>query len=317
MSDNEVLEKIYSRYRDNIFINNPKDSGSKCVVNIVYNQSFNQIKPLLSIIMPIYNQEDIVINNINSVFKYTSDMYYEIIIILDACSDNTKNNLLSLMKKFNPPSFLVKIIIIESYIPMFETQSDNLGFYLSDSKYVLEIQADMEMTEYGYNNKLLKPFLTNPNIIGISGRCCHGLRDPEECVGKCGMNIEKDLLNNIDRNAYYIAETCNRGPLLLDNYKLKELGYLDEVNYFLDDSDHDLFARAYYYKKWICGYSPIEFKTSLKNGSTRKSRDAINSKYLNLKSRLTNGGINGFLKKYKEMNLPYRPIVKYNFNDSS
>ena len=72
---------------------------------------------------------------------------------------------------------------------------------------------------------------------------------------------------------------------------------MDEVNYFLDNSDHDLFARAYFYKKWICGYVPMDFNSPLENGCTRKPRDEINEKYYNIKKKLTNNGINGFLKK--------------------
>lgn len=157
----------------------------------------------------------------------------------------------------------------------------------------------MEMTEYGYNMKLFKPFTINENIIGISGRCCHNF-DKTEGIGKLGLNITKKLneLPIIDINSFYIGETCNRGPLLLNHLKLKELKYLDEVNYFLDNSDHDLFARAYFYKKWICGYVPIDFNAPLENGSTRKPRDEINQKYYNIKKNLTNNGINGFIKKY-------------------
>ena len=40
---------------------------------------------------------------------------------------------------------------------------------------------------------------------------------------------------------------------------MKILRYLDEVNYFLETSDHDLFARAYVERGWICGYVPIDF----------------------------------------------------------
>jgi hypothetical protein len=60
--------------------------------------------------------------------------------------------------------------------------------------------------------------------------------------------------------------------LLLDRAKLAELNYLDEENYFLDNSDHDLMARAYLEKQYICGYVPIEFRSPLSFGSTRASK---------------------------------------------
>jgi hypothetical protein len=149
----------------------------------------------------------------------------------------------------------------------------------------------------------------NEHIIGISGRCCHSF-DETNGIGKLGLDITKQLLPNIDQNAYYIGETCNRGPLLLHNSKLKELGYLDEVNYFLDNSDHDLFARAYFLKNWICGYVPIEFCSPLENGSTRKPRDYNNEKYYRIKKESTQNGINGFLHNFLIQNKT-RNIVKY------
>ena len=67
---------------------------------------------------------------------------------------------------------------------------------------------------------------------------------------------------------------------MLDRRKLEALGFLDEQNFFLDNSDHDLFARAWHQHKWICGYVPINFETRLADGFTRKQRDALNTFFL-------------------------------------
>jgi len=184
-------------------------------------------------------------------------------MILDCCSDNTEiflTNFIDSLDKCDREnkSLLTNILILKSETPLFETTSDNLGFFCSRGKYIIEIQADMKMTDYGYNIKLLKPFTINDDIISISGRfCCE--QKTWIGIGKSGKLIETETkdIPSIDMNRYYIGETCNRGPLVLDNNKLRELKYLDEVNYFLDDSDHDLFARAYVEKKWRCGYVPL------------------------------------------------------------
>jgi glycosyltransferase involved in cell wall biosynthesis len=283
---------INKRYSSNNFINSPKNRSS---IKVLRNIKYNDELPYFSIIMPIYNQELIVVKHIQSIIDNTTEKNYEIILILDSCSDNTEANLLNWVNS-EKPSILTKLLILKSEDPLFETAADNLGFLCGRGKYLLEIQADMEMTERGYNMKLLKPFLQNTLLIGISGRCCHDYA----CtigIGKLGHLIEKNLsdLQYIDRESFYVGETCNRGPLLLDNEKLKELGYLDEENYFLDNSDHDLFARAYYEKGYICGYVPIDFISLLKNGSTRLKRDDKNEQaYQNLKRTKT--GINGFLQ---------------------
>jgi hypothetical protein len=115
-------------------------------------------------------------------------------------------------------------------------------------------------------------------------------------IGKLGVAVENPIHPSIDRRMFYIYETCNRGPLLLDREKLRELGYLDERNYFLDYSDHDLFARAYAYKQWICGYRPIEFSSPIANGTTRKERDALNTYWYTYRKSVCTG--NGFLAEY-------------------
>ena len=48
-------------------------------------------------------------------------------------------------------------------------------------------------------------------------------------IGKLGVLIEKSVSElNIDKNKFYTYETCNRGPLLFDRQKLKQLNYLKE-----------------------------------------------------------------------------------------
>jgi glycosyltransferase involved in cell wall biosynthesis len=305
MFSNQILN---NRYNTTNFVNNPKYDHD---IEILINKTFLNEKPFFSIVTPVYNQENIIVQNFKSILDNTTEKYYEIIYILDSCSDNTETNLINFINNMNVEEYplLIKILIIKSNIPLFETSADNLGFICSDGEYLLEIQADMTMTQPGYNMKLLKPFTLNENIIGISGRCCHSF-DETNGIGKLGLDITKQLLPHIDQNAYYIGETCNRGPLLLHNSKLKELGYLDEVNYFLDNSDHDLFARAYFLKNWICGYVPIEFSSPLENGSTRKPRDHTNEKYYRIRMDSTQNGMNGFLKKFLFKNKT-RDIVKY------
>ena len=308
--------QINERYNKNMFINNPNfNSNIKIVLNKNNIINKNNENTFFSIVIPIHNQESIINKNILSILNNTSEKPYELILIIDSCSDNTEQNLLTLFNNnfiFEKYILLTKILILKSEIPLFETSADNLGFYCSQGEYILEIQADMEMTDYGYNMKLLKPFLNNDRIIGISGRCCHNFQCTHG-IGKLGMDVLKKIadLPNIDINSYYIGETCNRGPLLLNHTKLKELGYLDEVNYFLDNSDHDLFARAFLQKKWICGYVPIDFISLLENGTTRKQRNEINQKYYNIKKQLTKNGENGFLKKNMHNILP-RNIEKIN-----
>lgn len=185
---------IDTRYNNNVFINSPSEPANSSPIEIVY-QSKQLLCAYMSIVMPIYNQELIIEKNILSIFKYTTEVSYELILILDSCSDATESIIMKLITTSVLPSLLTNILVLRSLTPLFETSADNLGFICSTGKYILEIQADMEMTEVGYNMKLLKPFSIYDNILGISGRCCHGLTN-NEGIGKLG-NLCKTLYLSI------------------------------------------------------------------------------------------------------------------------
>lgn len=208
---------------------------------------FNSGYIVYSIVVPIYNQDKIIVKNLQSIIDNTVENF-EIILILDYCFDNTEKNIFDYLNNYtNIKKNLICIKIFKNEEkPLFETKCDNIGFKNSLGKYCLEIQADMEMIENGYNLHLTKPFNLYNNVIAVSGRCAHNLFDHNSGIGKLGTNIEKNVNElNVDKNKFYVFETCNRGPLLIERKKLEELNFLDEENYFLDDSDHDLMARAY------------------------------------------------------------------------
>jgi hypothetical protein len=170
----------------------------------------------------IKNQESIIVKNIKSFIDFTAD-FFEIILILDFCFDETEKNLLEFLDNYKCENKnLIQIKIFKNVDkPLFETKCDNIGFKNSEGKYCLEIQADMEMTQYGYNLELTKPFKILDNVIAVSGRCAHSIfRAPFCGIGKLGESIEKTIDElNIDRNKFYVLDTCNRGPLLLDKDK--------------------------------------------------------------------------------------------------
>ena len=248
---------------------------------IVLDKIYEDIKVKYTIVIPVFNQQKIIIKNINSIISNTLGDY-EIIIINDYSNDKTLELLKNFFLNFEPIySNFKRIRIIDTYWPLFETKCDNIGFKLSKAKFVLEIQADMQMLTKGYDQILSKPFNKIENVIAVSGRCAHffDYKNQSDGTGKLGVNIEKSIKElNVKSNNFYIFDTCNRGPLLIDNYKLRQMNYLDERNYFLDNSEHDLMMRARLSKNYICGYFPIDFYAPLKDGSTRNRKIKLNFK---------------------------------------
>jgi glycosyltransferase involved in cell wall biosynthesis len=294
---NLIQEQLkHKNYYNNIFCGDPIPLPDQAEPKIIFYKEHKTENIEYSVVVPVFNQEEIIEKNILSII-FNMDENFEIIIILDFCIDNTELILLNLFKNISI-SKLIRTIIIKQETPVFETTCDNMGFLIASGKYILEIQADMEMVEYGFNNKLANGLKKYEDIIAISGRCTHELGGGLG-IGKLGELLEQPLSSNLNKNMIYMYGTCNRGPLLLDKQKLKLMKYMDEQHFFLHDSDHDLFARAYYLNGWRCGYIPIEFNSPLKNGSTRKTLNneakIINETAYNLKLKRC---IGGFLRSF-------------------
>lgn len=286
---------LNDRYKAKILINEPEGESD---LHVLTHTILRANSPFISIVMPIFNQEDIIYKNLSSIVEMTTTTPYELILIIDKCSDDTETVVMKWVSEVSPNPLITRILVIRSNIPLFETAADNVGFLCAKGEFCLELQADMEMTQRGYNEALLEPFRKVPNIIAVSGRCCHSF-DIKLGIGKLGHLVEKSLseLPHIDPNLFYISQTVNRGPILIHMKKLQELKYLDERNFFQEYCDHDLFCRALLQRGWICGYRPIEFTSLEKNGSMRKPRDPLNQEVYAAKKVATNGGRNGFFWK--------------------
>jgi len=282
-----------SRYSAGVFINKPADGPS---VEVVLNRTFSNDLPHISVVTPIYNQEGIIERNLRSIMDTMTEVPYEMILIVDSCNDRTEEIVRGMFSTGEFPVLLTNVVVMVSAAPLFETAADNLGFLCSRGEYILEIQADMMMIERGFNMRLLRPFSVVEGLIAVSGRCCHGLTY-QEGVGKMGVAVEAPLDSRLDRGVIYIGETCNRGPIMLRRSMVAALEYLDEVNYFLDYSEHDLFTRARIQRSWLCGYVPMEFLSPCSDGSTRKPRDPVNQSVYEAKSAVY-GRREGFMYRW-------------------
>lgn len=247
---------------------------------------------MFSIVIPIHNQEAIIERVLSSVVTMTLGSY-ELILILDGCTDNTPSAVKEWVSKQT-----VDIQLLENKTGLFETACDNQGFKLAKGKYIVEIQADMEILTLGYNILLASPLEQYSDMIAVSGRCCHGLNSSNQpmAAGKTGDSVKQPHLLLRDFQYYnkvFLSHTVNRGPLVLRKSMLEELGYLDEEHYTLGNDEHDLFARAWYQKKWRSGFVPIEVYSPLEWGSTRKARDPAVQQFLSTRLQQEKQGFLG------------------------
>lgn len=261
---------------------------------LIHNEEYSEKQPIFTLVIPIHNQESFLKRQVESVFSHTLGSF-EIIFILDGCRDNSKAILLETVKVSPKPEQLTSITIFENQDGMFETSADNLGFTKARGGVLVEIQADMEMLTLGYNLKLAAPLKIYPDLIAISGRCCHRINNNSLGfnIGKLGQLVEQPhqaLQHFENHNAVFLSHSVNRGPLALDKKKVATLGYLDELHYCLGNDDHDLFLRAWDQQGWRTGFVPIEFHSPLCRGSTRQGRTKSTKDALDQRKQRENMG---------------------------
>ena len=250
--------------------------------------------PTFSVVMPIHNQASRIQEILDSVVDMTLGTY-ELILIVDGCTDDTLQRVEDWIAALDRPPRLTRIEVLVNPPPgKFETSCDNQGFRLATGTYLVELQADMKVLTLGYNVLLASPLEQYPDLIGVSGRCCHRVNSyPGVNVGKLGTAVERphEILQSFDGfGTIVLSHTVNRGPLVLRASMVRELDYLDEDHYVLGDDEHDLFARAWVFKQWRCGFVPVEVYSPLHWGSTRSPRAPEAQAYLDTRLVRTRDG---------------------------
>lgn len=122
----------------------------------------------LTIVMPVHNQEEKIVQNVKAVLDSLT-VKCHLIIIDDKSSDKTLIELVNFFSRVDLP-LEASISLYTSQKSLFETQCDALGIELATTKFVLEIQADMEILDPGFDRRLISAMNAHPDLIAISGR---------------------------------------------------------------------------------------------------------------------------------------------------
>ena len=204
----------------------------------------NKQQPSFSLILNVYNSEKNIAKNVEKILFLTKKPF-ELIIILDYCKDESEKNIFEIVRKWiencnsiHPQQCenydLVRIVIVVSDSPIYETSANNFGMRISRGKYWILLQDDQKMEIVGWNVLLSLPLQHSNDIFSASGRCAHNMLKPHSnLVGRCFGDVTQSLLlNDTDRCKFYIRGSGNRGPLIFDAQKMMALGFFDEKNFF-------------------------------------------------------------------------------------
>jgi GT2 family glycosyltransferase len=241
--------------------------------------------PLVSFIIPVHNQEEIIRNNLQSIQECATALH-EFIIINDASADHSAKEILSWISETSRGRAITAITYIESQNDVFETICDSIGIEVASGEFVVEIQADMKLCDKGFDRRLVNALLQNEDVFAVSGRGIHPLYDivsnprsrrivtankfwsglrrlvsagrgaaahkPSAPIfkmlgeeGRLGEHINKPLAPATEPRSLFVGGTVMRGPLAFRKSEFAALGGFDLDRFFLGNDDHDLLARAY------------------------------------------------------------------------
>ena len=136
---------------------------------------YSELSSVITVVIPVFNQEINIIKTLNCLSESAS-LGYDLILIDDGPNDNT----LCVLKNYcegkgqDRVGFknLRQCIVLSNEYPIFETACDNLGFRLSRTEYILELQADIYLRHKGFDRMMFSA-LNSLNLSAVSGRLVH------------------------------------------------------------------------------------------------------------------------------------------------
>ena len=265
-------------------------------------------KPLVSIIMPTYNREDIIQNAINSVLKQTYENW-ELIIIDDGSTDNT----LSVLNKL--PKDKIRILSYEENKG--HSFARNFGLKISRGEYIMYLDSDNEW-DSKYIETIIGAFMELPDADAIySGQLLYKDFNSKPYAIRFG-SFNRPLLHNrnyIDMNCF-----CHK------RYIYEEIGGFDENLIKLVDWDYILrisnkfkmysvpvLLSKYYESSSLNRVTSIPFNYYENASKILKKNTIPNKEYKNLTHKVSI--IIPSYESLKELKLCIETILSFNLKD--
>ena len=120
-------------------------------------------KPLISVIMPVYNAANFLPQAIESILNQTYS-HFEFIIIDDASKDNSWKIIKQYARKDN------RIHAFKNHINLGVSLTSNIGISKAKGKYLVRMDAD-DISFSDRIEKELKFLLNNPSVVAVGGQC--------------------------------------------------------------------------------------------------------------------------------------------------
>ncbi|GKY96530.1 hypothetical protein MPSEU_000612600 [Mayamaea pseudoterrestris] len=228
-------------------------------------------RPEYTILSQSRSLADLLMETTPTLCQYTAGTW-EAVFVLDASIDDSLQVLHEVLTSpMCLQSALVRARIYMEPLPgMLETSSLNLAMSAArPSHYYVHVPANVLIQDAGWNRDLAQPTLEYNDIFSVSGQCGSSLvknsrNAAEYTVGRCTKESQAEFVSDEDRrdtkHAVYATETNTRGLVLWRADAIRELGYLNEANFFERDND-EMNRRAYLLRGWYSAFKHVQSLT--------------------------------------------------------
>lgn len=150
---------------------------------LVLDKSFRAEMCDVSVVVPCFNQDSIIFEVLKQL-TMSMKSRYELIIIDDNSTDRTIEVLQDFCHNEFSDSNLVRLRLFSNAFSNFETFCDYYGFSVASGKYLLEVQADMFISDPGFDLRMIKALELHQDIFALSGRGTHKISEIVEAYSK-------------------------------------------------------------------------------------------------------------------------------------
>ena len=211
---------------------------------------------------------------------------WELVLVLDGCTDTTFDVATATLRRAvqgGATGGLVRARVVVQGSPVWETSSDNIGLRLAhpNATALILVQADMEVTERGWNARMEAPLEVFKDVWAVGGRDAHnaGVGRGEGQPQAFNLTPGRDLglaptaaeLNSAAGLTLYIRDVVNRGPLLLRADVTREAGFLNERDFLIRRDEHELMLRVWQAKGLLCGKLAVGWRVPAKDVSASRA----------------------------------------------
>ncbi len=325
LNTQEKINEVISEFRDEFLVKSGGYSLPTIGFDSIYRNEQLQMKAVLTIAMPVCNQEEIIASILNTLFQSLS-LASRIILVLDACSDGSELEVKNfLMHRSGESEKVVEVTILKTSEDLFEASCEAICLKLTTTNYFVSLQSDIYMNDSTFFERAIIAMSRHPDIAGISGKAVVSffprslvppkigilrfiINFPTRIAGRGPLflgrfgshhiyfgDVSRPLASYMyfskrSQKTVFLGHSIIRGPIIWKTSSLVEIGGINHLSYFLGWDDYDVSYRLWKVLRQRVGYLPSKSYSIPNTGTNSKPRtnlaDYLYSERSNLGKRI-------------------------------